>query len=59
MPTEESPSDLPECLSEVQKQRYAAIAALARTTADRLPHPADKFSGPSHVFNRHHHAPPS
>jgi hypothetical protein len=57
MTTAESPFDLPDCLSEVQKQRYAAIAAIARTTADRLPHPADKFSEPAHVFNRHYQAP--
>ena len=51
--------DLPDCLSEAQKQRYSIIADIVRATTARLPHTADKFSEPAHVFDRHHRAPPS
>jgi hypothetical protein len=57
MPTNAEPQplpDLPDCLSEAQKQRYSTIAAIVSTMAARLPHPADKFSEPAHVFDRHH-----
>lgn len=45
--------DLPAILTDTQKQRYLTIAAIARRTADRLPHSADKFAEPAHVFNLH------
>jgi hypothetical protein len=60
MPTDaDSPKlpDLPDCLSDAQRQRYATIAAIVGTTTARLPHSADKFSEPAHVFDRHHQAP--
>jgi hypothetical protein len=44
---------LPDCLSDDQKQRYATIAALARATADRVPHATNEFSEPAHVVDRH------
>jgi hypothetical protein len=59
MPTDaESPQfpDLPGCLSDAQKQRYSSIADIVRATTARLPHTADKFSEPAHVFDRHHRA---
>jgi hypothetical protein len=62
MPTAiESPKlpDLPDCLSEAQKQRYPTIASIVRATTARLPHSADKFSEPAHVFDRHHLGPHS
>lgn len=46
--------DLPASLTETQKQRYDTIAAIARRTADRVPHPTDKFTEPAHVFDLHH-----
>jgi hypothetical protein len=62
MPTDLGSSklpDLPDCLSEAQKQRCSTIAEIVRTTTARLPHTADKFSEPAHVFDRHHRAPRS
>ena len=40
-------------LTEGQKQRYRTIAAVVRRTTERLPHPADKFTEPAHVFSLH------
>lgn len=48
--------DVPATLTEAQKQRYLEIAAIARRTADRLPHSTDKFAEPAHVFDLHHAA---
>jgi hypothetical protein len=51
-----SAPELPSMLSAEQKARYRMIADIARRTADRLPHPADKFLEPGHVFDLHHGA---
>jgi hypothetical protein len=45
--------ELPAMLTEGQKQRYLTIAAVVRRTTERLPHPADKFTEPAHVFSLH------
>ena len=42
---------LPAGLSPEQVARYEHIAALARTTADRLPRPMEKTLEPAHVFS--------
>ncbi len=55
MPDEPIPA-LPDCMSDEQKQRYATIAAIARATADRVPHATNEFSEPAHVFDRHREA---
>ncbi len=54
--SEPSLPPLPGCLSDEQKQRYVKIAAIARATADRVPHTSNEFSEPAHVFDRHHQA---
>ena len=45
--------DLPEGLTEAQRQRYETIAAIARKTAARLPCPADKTLEPAYRFTLH------
>lgn len=45
---------LPASLTAEQAARYPAIAAIARRTAARLPHTADKSLEPAHVFDLHH-----
>ncbi len=46
--------DLPAHLTEAQRARCATVAAQARRTADRVPHSADEFREPAHVFDLHH-----
>jgi hypothetical protein len=45
--------DLPGNLTDVQKQRYDTIAAIAQRAVDRLPRQPDKFIEPAHVFTLH------
>ncbi len=47
--TAEPSPDLPAILTDAPKERYFTIAAIARRTAGRLPHPADKFAEPAHI----------